>query len=342
MRILCFTDNHFCERASIVAKQGEKYTLRLENQLQSINWVEATAVQKNCDAIICLGDFFDRAQLTDQELTALQDITWSTLPHYFLVGNHESEENDLQYSSTMALRAANRFVIEQPTLLNFPDFEAAFLPYVVESNRQPVTSYFTPMTTKLRILFSHNDIAGIQMGPVISKTGFSIEELEGICDCCFNGHLHNSHKVSNKIFNLGNLTGKDFSEDAKLYSHRALILDTTTMQLEFIENPYALNFYKLEFLPETSLEVLKTLRNNAVLSVKCPVAMVTAVRDLLSALPNVIEFRIMAIQEAADKSDEGEGIESLIVDQYAKFAECCRLKLDNTQLLEEELAEILK
>ena len=341
MRILCFTDNHFCERASIVAKHGDKYTLRLENQLQSINWVEDTAIQKNCDAIICLGDFFDRAQLTDQELTALQDITWSQLPHYFLVGNHESEENDLQYSSTMALRGPNRFVIEQPTLLNFPDFEAAFLPYVVESNRQPMADYFAPMSSKLRILFSHNDIAGIQMGPVVSKTGFSIEELEGVCDCCFNGHLHNSHKVSNKIFNLGNLTGKDFSEDANIYAHRVLILDTATMQLEFIENPYAFNFYKLELLTEASLTVLNKLRSNAVLSIKCPVTLVAQIRESLMNIPNVIEFRIMAIQEASDTS-EGEGIESLVVDQYAKFAECCRLKLDNTQLLEEELAEILK
>lgn len=35
-------------------------------------------------------------------------------------------------------------------------------------------------------------------------------------------------------------------------------------------------------------------------------------------------------------------ITDLTVDQYAKFAECCRLKLENTAILEAELAEILK
>ena len=44
MKILCFTDNHFCERSSIVTKYGTKYSLRLENQLASINWVEQLAI----------------------------------------------------------------------------------------------------------------------------------------------------------------------------------------------------------------------------------------------------------------------------------------------------------
>ena len=135
MKILCFTDNHFCERSSIVTKYGNKYSLRLENQIQSLNWVEQTAINKNCDMIVCLGDFFDKPHLTDQELTALQDIKWSeAIPHYFIVGNHESEENDLQFSSTKVLEGLNRFIIDKPTLQRYtsPELELAFLPYVVE------------------------------------------------------------------------------------------------------------------------------------------------------------------------------------------------------------------
>lgn len=37
MKILLYTDNHFCEKSSIINKYGEKYTYRLENQLKSIN-----------------------------------------------------------------------------------------------------------------------------------------------------------------------------------------------------------------------------------------------------------------------------------------------------------------
>jgi hypothetical protein len=85
MKILCFTDNHFCERSSIITKYGTKYSLRLENQLASLNWVEQLAKSENCSMVVCLGDFFDKPHLTDQELTALQDIQWADdIPHYFL------------------------------------------------------------------------------------------------------------------------------------------------------------------------------------------------------------------------------------------------------------------
>lgn len=37
MRYLIYTDNHFCETSSIVQKFGSKYTVRIENQLKSLN-----------------------------------------------------------------------------------------------------------------------------------------------------------------------------------------------------------------------------------------------------------------------------------------------------------------
>ena len=126
MKLLIFSDNHFCERYSILTKFGTKYYIRLENQLESLNWIENLAIEKNCDLVLCAGDFFDKPQLTDQELTAIRDIKWNGLPHYFLVGNHESEENDLQFNSTKALEGPNRFVKSSPELVEFKDCEIAF------------------------------------------------------------------------------------------------------------------------------------------------------------------------------------------------------------------------
>lgn len=37
MKILIYADNHFCETSSIIRSYGDKYTLRLENQIKSIN-----------------------------------------------------------------------------------------------------------------------------------------------------------------------------------------------------------------------------------------------------------------------------------------------------------------
>lgn len=342
MRILCFTDNHFCERSSIVTKYGNKYSLRLENQIESLNWVEQLAKDKNCAMIVCLGDFFDKPHLTDQELTALQDIKWTeNIPHYFLVGNHESEENDLQYSSTKVLEGENRFIIDKPAIQNFFEVELAFLPYVVESNKQPLETYF-PKTGLPRILFSHNDILGLQMGPVVSKIGFSIEEIEANCDCCLNGHLHNGQPVTNKILNLGNLTGKDFGEDAFRCSHKVIIMDTDTFSFELIENPYAFNFYKIDILTEKDLDLLNKVKNNAVISVKCVDKYIEAVREKINQNTNIIDTRVILIKTFEETGDQTVDISDLAVDQCIKFAECCREKLDNTPVLEAELAEILK
>ena len=344
MKILCFTDPHFCERSSIITKYGTKYSLRLENQLASLNWVEQLAIDKGCAMVVCLGDFFDKPHLTDQEITAIQDIKWAEdIPHYFLVGNHESEENDLQYSSTKVLEGENRHIIDKPALKYILDIELAFLPYVVESNKQPLETYFPQdQRNRHRILFSHNDILGLQMGPVVSKIGFSVEEIEANCTCCLNGHLHNGQTVSPKILNLGNLTGKDFGEDATRYTHKVMIIDTNTFTFESIENPHAFNFYKIEISTEADLKQLETVKPNAVLSIKCVDKHVEAAREVIAANPNIIDTRLILIKTFEENSDQPVDISDLAVDQCVKFAQCCREKLDNTPILEAELAEILK
>lgn len=45
------------------------------------------------------------------------------------------------------------------------------------------------------------------MGQFISKAGFDINDIEDNCDLFINGHLHNGSKITDKIFNVGNLTG---------------------------------------------------------------------------------------------------------------------------------------
>jgi len=342
MRILVYTDNHFCEKFSIVNKFGTNYTVRLENQIASLNWAESKAAELGCQYVICAGDFFDKPQLTDQELTALREIKWAPLcVHYFLVGNHESEESDLHFNSVKALEGNNRFIISEPKLFEEPGFELAFLPYIIESQRKPAADYFPEMTAdKPRILISHNDLAGIQLGPVVSKVGFNPKDLETICTLCINGHLHNGQKITDKVINLGNLTGKDFGEDATKYPHNIAFIDTDTMTIDFIENPFAFNFYKLEIAAKKDLELLRGLKNNAVISVQCAASLLAEAKELIAKQANIIDSRVIVKHDVSDITTANTM--DLSVDQYVKFAECCREKLDNTEILEQELAEILK
>ena len=343
MRVLIYTDPHFCEKFSIVTKMGDKYTTRLENQIKSINWAEDLAYKKGCQYVICAGDFFDKPNLTQQEITAINEINFAPMcAHFFLVGNHESEENDLHYNSTEILQQDRKsnFIVAEPRLLEEPGFELAFLPYITEARRQEVKDYFPEPKAK-RLLISHNDLFGVQMGPAVSTVGFKPEDLASICDLCVNGHLHNGTKINEKVINLGNLTGKDFGEDAFRYKHNVMLIDTDTMTYELIENPYAFNFYKLEINTKADLAILNKLSNNAVVSIKCRDVLVAEVKELIASLPNIIESRVVITREATN-GETAEDITDLTVDQYVKFAECCREKLENNAILEEELSEILK
>ena len=179
MKIAIYADNHWCQYSSIVRSRGERFSTRLENQIKSLMWLDNTASAKRCDLILCLGDFFDKSTLNAEELTALSFIYGNgirPMPHQFIVGNHEATDSQLMYSSVSAMgmtvgRWKYPTVVCMPLKINFGDTEVCYLPYQQECDRKPIKGIFGDCESKRRIIFSHNDIAGIQYGNAISKFG---------------------------------------------------------------------------------------------------------------------------------------------------------------------------
>jgi DNA repair exonuclease SbcCD nuclease subunit len=339
MKILLFTDLHMCPRASIINKWGTKYPSRLENCIESVNWLERKAEELRCDYIVNLGDFFDKPDLTSDTITACNEIQWSNIPHYHLVGNHDASNSSLFFNSVNCINGSNHTIITEPHTLVLTGCDICFLPYVTECDRKPLKEYFGN-TISPRVILSHNDISGIQLGPVMSKTGFSVEEIEANSDLWINGHLHNGQAITPKIINLGNLTGKDFGENALLHRHSIAILDTKDLSLTYIENPYAYNFYKIQIDTESDIYCLDQLKNNAVLSIKCDQILVEAVKQKINTLDNIVESRIIITKNYEDSSEESEL--DLTVDHLARFIECCKTNIENSSLLDEELSAICR
>lgn len=341
MKLLIFTDLHMCPQASIINKWGTKYPKRLENCIESVNWLERKAEELKCDYIISLGDFFDKPDLTSETITACNEIQWSDIMHYHIVGNHDASNSSLVFNAANMLKADHHVIINQPQILLLDDCDICFLPYVTECDRKPLNEYFNEYTqNRPRVILSHNDIMGVQLGPVVSRTGFSIEEIEAACDYMFNGHIHSSQAITQKIINLGALTGKDFGTDAYKHSHRIVVLDTSTMSVDYIENPYAYNFYKLEINTEADLTALNTLKNNAVVSVKCVQHLVEVVRQKIEETPNIIESRVILIRQYEEATETTEL--DLTVDHLTRFIECCKANIEDSAILEDELSEICK
>lgn len=347
MKVLVVGDIHWSTYSSILRSRGEHFSTRLEYLIKSLSWVEQVAKENNCEEEIFLGDTFDKPDLTSEEITALTEVEWnnSSRIKHFIVGNHESGVSSLVYNSTQVL---NRLGVVEDTPYVYPvddKTEFLFLPYITEDNRKSISEYMKERTAgKKLIAFSHNDIKDFQMGMFLSKTGFSIDEIEQNCDLYINGHLHNGGWVgkNQKILNLGNLTGQNFSEDASKYSHRACVLDTDTLELTFLENPYAMNFYKMDVDKSTDIaKKLISIKNNSIISFKCLDTREKELRDELALCPRVLTYKILTYSEAVVSTEEVENI-NLGVDHLKHFQEFILENLGSDDIVKEELNEVCK
>lgn len=349
MKILVYGDPHWCAYSSIVRSRGNKYSTRLENLIQTMNWIEDTAVNNYCERIICLGDFFDRAELTGEEITALEEIRWTDIMHTYIVGNHEMARSDVKMSTAHLFGLSQNFeVADSVGTYNCENVQLCFLPYVLESDRKPLEEYLVP-TTKDRIIFSHNDIKDIQMGRFKSTEGFSIEEIERNCRLFVNGHIHNTSHVGSKIINLGNITGQNFSEDANYYRHYALLIDTDTFGVEFIENPYAFNFYKLslvgyEPLTDTDMTIPDIFKfgttGTAIVTVKTCKKNEAIVRQSIKDNPNIIESRVIVDMMRDTQNTVSETVTDFSVDHLSQFVSYMTAELGESEQVLDELRKV--
>lgn len=347
MKYLIFSDCHWSTYTSILRSRGKKYSTRLEYLIESLNWVNKVAIDYNCNTMICAGDFMDKAQCTDEELTALREIDWNNLGCYFVCGNHESSVLDLRFSSIKALESDIHFICSKVTLINDPEYNIILLPYITDKERKPLADYLSQLTldnNKPNIIISHNDIAGIQYGGFESMSGFSIKEIEANCDLFLNGHLHNSERITNKIINVGSFSAHNFTNDSLRYKYGIWLLDTETRALEFIENPYSLQFYKFDVLNASALNNLNKIVNNSIVSIKCLDTLQESVKNKLDELSDkILENRIILTRGAIEKLENDIVLPTLSSDYFKKFAEFCNTNIDvDKTILSAEIAEICK
>lgn len=355
MKLVIYSDPHWSTYSSILRQRGKKYSKRLEILIDSINFVEQLAIARRCDEVICLGDFFDRNNLNAEEITALNEIKWCNLKHKFLVGNHEITTDDLSMNSLNVLRAFGE-VIDKPKLEVTYGWYIVYLPYIDEDLRKPLTKtlsdllqttltgYFTTQECKKTLIFSHNDIKGIRYGAYVSETGYSIEEIEDNCALYLNGHLHNGGFVNEKetILNVGNLSGQNFTEDAFNHKHNIYIFDTDTGELETLENPCAINFYKFEINELKDINILDTLSDCCAVSIKVNENLVQQVKDKIKTMKNIVAHREIVF------ADENKEKMSISIDELAKvnhlekFKEFCIETIGDLDIVRQELSEVCK
>lgn len=349
MNVLIYSDTHFSQDSSIIRSMGEKYSTRLEYLIKSLNWAEELAKKEHCVYIFNLGDTFDKPNLNAQELTALKEVKWAHMPHYILVGNHDSNVNSLKYSSAEIFKSFNAFgydqfkVISKPTMFSNNGTFSQFLllPYITEDNRKELKEYCKWNDYSNKVILSHNDIKGIQLGKFISQDGFDIKDIENNCELFLNGHLHNSSHITDKIVNVGNLCGMNFSEDGFKYSHGCWILDTDNLKLTFYENPYSLNFYKIEINEKYPSLASFSLKNNAVLMIKCERKYQESLKKELENRKDIVASKVIVYDENIVNNIENT-VKIEKVDYLKTFNDFILDSLGNNDIIRDELSRICK
>ena len=335
-------DIHWSTYSSIIRKRGRKYSQRLERLIKSVNWFEKLAKDNKCDEEIFLGDTFDRSDLNAEELTALQDVKWNKLPKYFIVGNHESNINTLEFSSTKFFESIKANVISKPTKLEVLDnLDFYLIPYITTDKTLKLSDYIDIKDKKKKIVFAHQDLAGLQYGRFLSQTGFDVKDIKKHCEVFFDGHLHNEQIIEDTIVLVGILSGQNFNEDALKFRHLAYILtidDNGKISYESYENPEAFNFYKLRIEDRKDFDILDSLKDNAVVSAVCEESLVKDLSKLIKKNKKILESRIVMFY---NYSNDSSGTTNILVDDYIKqFILLAQDRLEKTSILNSELARL--
>lgn len=358
-KVVIFTDPHFCCYSSILRTRGKEFSTRLENQISTMNWLNDLGKQYNAEALFCLGDFFDKPELNAEEITALSRITFDNYPTVeFIVGNHEMGRANLEYSSAHAFLSFPNCVVESaPTILGFDNTLFYILPYQIpDTHRKTVMDYFPPdnqvPSDMKKVLLMHNDIKGVTMGRFTSTEGFDKEDLSRNFYLTVNGHIHNHSFVTNNVINLGNITGQNFSEDGFKYPHYCMVLDTETCEYSLIENPYAINFYRLDFT-NADIDTINSVSfklKNAVVSVLCSQEDFQYIKKrfdptqeedkLVPRNCNILAARI--VQEMLETQESCADISDLHLDHVKAFQEFVMNSLGTDHLILSELQEVVK
>lgn len=237
-KLIISADIHFCKRESLVEN-------RYPHLVNSFAWLDGLQGDFHFD----LGDLFNMSNLSAEDVAVLDSIKFKNSWHC-LTGNHEQDG----HNSLLKYFRDIHVIYEKPQLKNFgKDIGwVLFLPFVKDVGT--LDQYLNKLPQgESAIVLSHCEFIGM-FG---SDGGFNISDVEKDprIKIWLQGHYHQRALVSPKIVIVGNLVGNNFTQN--FASHGVCIYDTVTNKYEFIENPYALRFGKMDTNTKECLAIRK-------------------------------------------------------------------------------------
>lgn len=250
-KIIISADIHFCKRESLVDN-------RYPFLARSFEWLNKLSEEIPNSLNVDLGDMFNTSHLTAEDVAVLESIPFNRSWHC-ITGNHEQDGQNslLKYFRDIHV------IYEKPQLKNFgKDIGwALFIPYT--KTPTPLSELLKKLSQSERVVvFSHCDFVG--MFGTGEEAGYRIDEInkEPRIKMWFNGHYHQRMTLSDKIQVVGNLCGQNFTQNFD--PHGVAVYDTETNKYEFIENPFALVFGKMDTSQPKCRDIRKAVESDKV------------------------------------------------------------------------------
>lgn len=284
MKIVLSTDWHlkFISPFDRVTETGTPS--RLQEILDSIDWVIDIGKKHKATYFLGLGDIFDSSERlqTKEGLAILQAFKRisTTFPNrsIFIPGNHDqisASQNILDFFTPSVK------VFSSPGIVDIQGARLFFLPYTRE--KEDVYSKLDEFLTKFdtpskKYLFGHFwDSAVMSVDPEAVSLN---EKYLAFFDRVFLGHFHvPTTDINAKLVYLGTLLNKRFNESGK---KGCWILDTEANTLVFHENPHSPEFFNVS--DDYVLHNAENLTANAYYKVSCDPLNVLAVTKLLTTV----------------------------------------------------------
>jgi len=234
MKILCFSDIHFhhTHRFSHITSEG--YTVRELEHLSCADDIIKICQEDSIDKIVFVGDLFGPVgdNISTQTLSAVCEFVEKISkikPLDMIVGNHDLSAST-NYKNVHKLIPFKYFdnvtVYDKPTeISNF-----IYMPYCTSD--EYATSVLENIKDKQdKIVFSHLELKGINLGNGIETThGVSLELLKQF-KMTIQGHYHGSGSYAKNIQVVGSTQRLSFKDPGKSRNN-IIIYDTETNKIE--------------------------------------------------------------------------------------------------------------
>lgn len=200
--------------------------------------------------VLQMGDLFDRRKYINFHSLALakeyffDPLEARAINLHTLIGNH-----DIFYKNTLKVNSpslvlgdhANITIYDEPTEVQFGSLKLDIIPWVCEENQQQIIDFISNSNNK--VCAGHFELKGFEMdrGNVCHE-GWEASNLSKY-QLVLTGHFHHMSQKGNIFYvgSPGEITWADYDDQRGFH-----ILDTETLEMEFIRNPHTI-FRKIPY-----------------------------------------------------------------------------------------------